>query len=132
VTKTFDEPLNYVGLHGRPARCDLQVFEIGRGQLETRTAVVIFSEPTDGYISLSVTNGAEKIATETVGSKLVDFCPATRIMWIEYYPATVRWRRDKECFDLVTFDWKEERAHRPVWHRVTREWVEALIGEPVR
>lgn len=120
----------YKGLHHRPARCNLSVYKLGRGQehLTDATYVAVFAEPVE-YEGLSVTNGAEKIATAVMES--LETTPG-RVIWIEHYPKELHWRKDKESFDVVTFCWEEERASRPTWLRVSRAWVEELIKEEYR
>lgn len=114
-------------------RCDLRIYEIGRGQPSASTKIVVFSEPTDGYQGVSVTNAAEIIASEVKAMMFGD-TDIGHILWIEHYPkgslGHVRGLPD-ESFDLVTFSWRGNTANCPVWHRISREWVETLVGEAI-
>ena len=66
------------GLHGRPARCGLEIIELPDGR-----TVVIATELSDNP-GVSVTNFAEELATLVCNGFSID--PNT-LVWIEHYPA---------------------------------------------
>src|SRR4051794_20817669 len=69
---------DYAGLHGRPARCGLEIVELPNGR-----TVVIATELSDNP-GVSITNFAEKLAS--LVCKMFDIDPTT-LVWIEHYPA---------------------------------------------
>ena len=101
-----------------PAFCDVRIYE---GGSYGRLRVAILTELPDNT-GMSVTNACEDIATELV--RLRGLTPGYTI-WIEHYPD----RHHPESFDLITFEWKGGVARSPDWRRVSREWVEQLVGE---
>jgi hypothetical protein len=74
--RTFQ--FDYAGLHGRPARCGLEIIELPDGK-----TVVIATELSDNP-GVSVTNFAEQLAT--LVCKMFHLDP-TKLVWIEHYPA---------------------------------------------
>jgi hypothetical protein len=125
-----------------PPRCRVRIYELIGDHPDTeKTRVVVYSEPSrdpQKYQGLSVTNGAEHIATALW--EQLDVHP-DRTVYVEHYPderpAVIREspyasksRLDgAESFDLVTFEWTNGKASRPNWKPVDREFVEVLIGE---
>jgi len=139
--KILDTPFEYKAPNKAiQPRCDLKVYRLGRGQemFERRdTYVVVFAEPV-GYEGVSVTNAAEYIATQVWALSELRTGDYARVLWIEHYPPGALGHvrgLPEESFDLVTFDWERTPqgpvARRPVWRRVSREWVEELVGEPI-
>ena len=80
---------DYAGLHGRPARCGLELIE-----LPDRRTVVITTELSDNP-GVSVTNFAEELATLVCNMFCID--PMT-LVWIEHYgyPDRVTPKRPRE------------------------------------
>lgn len=76
--KTRKFHFDYAGLHGRPARCGLEIIELSDGR-----TVVIATELSDNP-GVSVTNFAEELATIVCRMFLID---PRKMIWIEHYPA---------------------------------------------
>lgn len=131
--------LEYVGLLGRPAKARIVVYDRAEGSKaimnEKAKIVVVYAQPSSDYEGLSVTNGAERIATRLLHlkSKTVEFKPETT-EYVEYYPPD----QDTESFSVVEFRWtemartswnpKQLTATDPGWAPATREDIEQLIG----
>jgi hypothetical protein len=90
----------------------------------------------------SITNVVEELAVGVLRRYLPDRAGEPRpFVWVEHYPPRRADARD-ETWDLVTFPdyeprpflqggrWRE-RFDTPDWRRLSREQVEALIGEPL-
>jgi hypothetical protein len=71
---TFD----FAGLHGRPARCGLEIVGFADGR------TVVFANELSDNPGVSVKNFAEELATIVCRMFLID--PA-KLVWIEHYPA---------------------------------------------
>jgi len=98
--------------------CDLAVYKPKPG-----ITVVIYAQPGGDYHGVSVTNGAENIATAVTGLPEMGDISTSRIIWIEHYPPENR----RETVDLVMFSWHKGIAHSPTWIHVGRAWVEKII-----
>jgi hypothetical protein len=133
---------DYAGLHGRPARCGLEIHPLDDG----RTAVIA-TELSDNP-GVSVTNFAEELAMLVCKGWRID--PA-KLVWIEHYPAdpcpacagTARrndsvcracggcgTRREAATYDLVTFtlDASTGELSDPKWRPMREEgWRELGI-----
>ncbi len=108
MTLDVDRIYEYAGYFGRPARCRLRLYRDPDGP-----AAVLVPELPDNP-GTSVTNRAGKLAEAVCSEFGLD--PDT-LTCIEHYPNPDRYRR-------VTF--------RPIcWEAVTRDRVEALIGQPL-
>jgi hypothetical protein len=118
---------DYAGLHGRPARCGLEIIELPDGR-----TVVIATEFSDNP-GVSVTNFAEELAT--LVCKMFNIDP-TILVWIEHYhadPCQVcngrGTRREAASYDRVTFKMRQVRGEwllkEPTWRPVCqRDWKE--------
>jgi len=125
-------------------RCDLRVYQLGLARAVDHRGffVVVYGEPAD-YEGYSVTNGAEHIATQLVASRIgrETIRDRARVLWVEHWPKECqRIKTNPENFDLVFFDWRWNECYigtyepcwcaiSPTWHRVSREWLEQLLGE---
>jgi hypothetical protein len=88
-----------------------------------------------------IANAVEELAADVLAGYLPDRAGEDRpFVWIEHYPPGPGGRG--ETFDLVTFEHYHPRHElrggrwrlaigAPVWRRLTREQVEALIGGPL-
>lgn len=136
-----------------PSACWIRIYDlVGDFPDPCKVRVAVFSElPRDEYEGLSVTNGAEHIATDLW--KHLDIHP-DRTIYVEHYPderpalvrkiaATHRMdvRRVRasagtmsggETFDLVSFIWRDGQASKPAWTSTDRDFVERLIGKPFK
>ena len=137
----------YAGLHGRPARCGLELIELVDGR-----TVVIATELSDNP-GVSVTNFAEQLAT--LVCKMFHIDP-TKLVWIEHYPAECcpvcagsgqsntcnmcrvcggrGTRREAASYDLVTFAVRQVRGEwllsEPSWRPMTEATWRELGLEP--
>lgn len=88
--------------------------------------VVVFSE-IPGRVGLSVTNGAECIATALVNGH--DVNPDWE--FVEHYPGEAI-GEDVDTFDVVMFHWTGKNgvvASCPAWRRIDAQIVHELTGE---
>jgi hypothetical protein len=134
---------DYAGLHGRPARCGLELIELPN----VRT-VIIATELSDNP-GVSVTNFAEELATLVCNMFGID--PAI-LVWIEHYPADPcpvcagtgkskdgascrachgsGTRREAASYDRVTFKVQQVRGEwrmsEPAWRSMRDEDWRAL------
>jgi hypothetical protein len=121
------------GPFSRRGQCRIRIFEQPDG-----TSVVIATELPD-YQGVSVTNGAEAIATQVC----LRYGPDPgRTAFIEHYDDRAelqKWaargiqreiigRTDGESFDFVIFQRIGEQLKNPLWKPATKATVEALIG----
>lgn len=123
---------DFKGSNGFPSRCYVRIWR-GRGSLP----VVIATELPDNP-GQSITNAAEALASQ-VWARLL---PEARegFVWVERYLAYGRSYHSsahdgdiEETLDLVTFDIVRGREltmreSLPPWRRVSRAYVEELIG----
>lgn len=120
----------------RRGRCRVRIF---LPEDERDAPVVVCSEmPTNR--GESVTNAAERIA----GGVIASYRLSVPVVWIEHYPPEATDGRS-ETFDLVVFGHQEVReivrsvaegsvkeVGPPVWKRLDRRSVEALVGQPLQ
>jgi len=112
--------------------CHLKIYQVGRQQ--DGTLIVVYSE-IPGYDGVSVTNGAEKIATAIHAEPRPSGGNTGRYLFVEHWPVAARHAAKEDTFDVVTFAWHQDRqqvkeiASSPCWTRVNRAWLELLIGE---
>lgn len=129
----YDGPWHYTGYHGCKSVCYLRLYQ-PTGQRD-QAAVAIFTELPDN-IGTSVTNRIEVLATMVweflqrpeVAPTVVEHYPARG----HYNPHTEKWQFPEQ-FDLLEFSRKPDGCfEKPRWRRVSRESVEALIGQTLR
>jgi hypothetical protein len=138
--KREDRIYRYRGEWGERSHCRFRLYE------QPAQTVVIATELPDNP-GTSVTTFAEYLATMICTQ--YELLPE-RLRWIEHHPGRGAHGRRVESFDLVTFTFRSDPppwlshvswnlAYRqrpslfhftdPRWQRITREEVEALIGE---
>ena len=108
-------PYSYVGYHGCPSRCGLDIWQ------SKDATVVVVTELHDNP-GTSVTNVAESLATQVCRQYGIS---PQGLVWIEHYPES-SWSR--ATFD---FDWSRAEFDRPEWRYITREDVEALRADTI-
>lgn len=129
----YDGPWHYKGYYGCQSVCYLRLYQPkGRSDL---AAVAVFTE-LPGNIGTSVTNRIEVLATMAweflqrpeVAPTVVEHYPSRGY----YNPHTDKWQFPDQ-FDLLEFSRKPDGSfEKPRWRRVSRESVEALIGQTLR
>lgn len=110
------------GSNSTLAHCGLRIFP------RTGKKVVILSEM-DSNTGISVTNDIEHLATLVLRD--YDLHPNFTI-WIEHYsPHSYRHTPDDELetYDLIQFNWNDNRFSAPRWCRLTYDEVNALCGQ---
>jgi hypothetical protein len=139
-TLRIDTIITYPGLHGRPAQCQIRVFDQAGGD-----AVLVATDIGDANPGASVTNTIEHIATEVCRRYRLD--PA-RLTVVEHYDdrrtprAFLLGRENGESFDVVTFRRMPATAGdgtiaegamyaAPMWRRINKQQAEALVGQPL-
>ena len=129
----YDGPWHYKGYHGCQSICYLRLYQ-PTGQSD-QAAVAVFTE-LPGNIGTSVTNKIEVLAT-MAWEFLQE--PEVAPTVIEHYPARGHYNSHfgkwqfPEQFDLLEFSRKPDGSfEKPRWQRVSRESVEALIGQTLR
>lgn len=121
--------------------CWIRIYDlVGDYTDPQKVRMVVYCELSEiaDYKGLSVTNGAEHIATALWHKMLIH---PDRTIYVEHYPdrrpAEVREspyastsRLDgAESFDICVFEWRNGEASNPKWKASSRQWVEAVIGE---
>lgn len=117
-----------------PTVCGLRVYR------NDQWDVVILSELPDNP-GRSVTNAIEVLATIMLARLRV---PWRKVVWIEHYvgdpdagpnlvelPDGRRVDLNADSYSKVNLEWVSGQFVAPVWHPMTLEEVEALIGEPL-
>ncbi len=129
----YDGPWHYKGYHNCKSVCYLRLYQ-PTGQSD-QAAMAVFTE-LPGNIGTSVTNRIEVLATmaweflqkPTVAPTVVEHYPGRG----HYNPHTERWQFPEQ-FDLLEFSRNPDGSfEKPRWRRVSRESVEALIGQTLR
>lgn len=130
----------YTAENGAPGTCRVRVYLPESPQ---DSPVVIVSEHPDNE-GQSITNAMEVIAGSMLEAH--DFSAYPAPLFVEHYPPEADPIRQEETFDLVTFSDYEFRHKRlwgsskewwitligePEWEPMSREEVEALVGEEV-
>ena len=95
--------LEFRAVNGYPSSCNITIYRA--------VQLIVVEETGEG---MSITNAAERIATEVV--KRYDIDPK-RMMYVEHYPAEQRLLYG-ESFDLVTFTWDGKTARNPDWRHM--------------
>lgn len=102
--------------------CHIRMFKRNAG------AIVIASDiPEDPHPGISVTNGAEHIATEVMTRYSLS---PNFVIYVERYPAGPGPKGRPETFDLVQFNYiaEEHRFTAPRWVRINKSVVDALLA----
>src|SRR5712691_2646077 len=118
----YDRLYLYRGYHGCPSYCWLRIYTA-----PDRTVVI--ATEVDDNPGTSMTNMAAHLATEVTRTFGL---PLDALVWIEHYPARRvigGHPRLPASFDLVTFTWTPLGLRAPQWRRVSKEQVEALMGQ---
>ena len=118
----YDRLYLYRGYHGCPSYCWLRIYTA-----PDRTVVI--ATEVDDNPGTSMTNMAAHLATEVTPTFGL---PLDALVWIEHYPARRvigGHPRLPASFDLVTFTWTPLGLRAPQWRRVSKEQVEALMGQ---
>src|SRR5215208_7971694 len=125
----IDTVITYPGLHGRPAQCQIRVFDQSSGEV-----VVIATDLGDANPGASVTNSIEHLATEVCRRYRLD---PVRLTVVEHYddrrtPRAFSFGRENgESFDVVTFRRMPATASNgtiaegeifaaPMWRRISK------------
>ena len=117
------KPFNWIHPRGTfSSRCDLEIFMWG-----DRTVVVATEREDDPGSGLSISNGADTLATIVMQKYRLD--PDT-MTWIEHYPEKKMGPiyRMGETYDLVRFRFKGNRFVSPTWVRIDKNGAEAFIS----
>jgi hypothetical protein len=121
-TKYMDSYYDYKGLWESPSRCGLCVKKRKDNKL-----LVIVTEIYRQNPGTAVTECVSSIATALINEYRIS---ADNLIFIEHSPDL----RSKltfygETFDLVTFDWNQDKFINPVWSRLSNEVVDAMMKE---
>lgn len=113
--------LDYRGIGGGPARCDLAIATDAAG------IVVMFSERDDNP-GTSVTNWIENLAAEVHAKHFPERDPRS-IRWLERYPARPS-IAERETVDRVALQWDagNKRFHSPQWERAPLDAAHVARG----
>lgn len=129
----YDGPWHYTGYHGCKSVCYLRLYQ-PTGHSD-QAMVAVFTELA-GNSGTSITNRIEVLATMAweflqrpeVAPTVVEHYPARG----HYNPHTEKWQFPEQ-FDLLEFSRKPDGCfEKPRWRRVSRESIEALIGQTLR
>ena len=127
----YDGPWHYKGYHGCHSVCYLRLY-----QPEAHSPVVAVFTELAANIGTSVTNKIETLATMAW-----EFLqqPEVPPVVVEHYPNRGHYNSHfgkwqfPEQFDLLEFSRKPDGSfEKPRWRRVSRESIEALIGQTLR
>ena len=127
-----DEVYEYRGYHGCESRCRIRIY-----RPTGKPPVIIASEEAEQNPGTSITNMAEQIATDVSRIHGLAHEP---FVWIEHYDdraisaahrhsAGPLGRENGESFDRVEFRRVGTRLTHPSWQHLSKEEVEALIGQ---
>lgn len=106
--------LEFKASNGYPSACQVTLYR--------DIQLVVVSETGEG---MSVTNAAERIATEVV--KLYGLDPK-RMLFVEHYPESQRPKPYGESYDLVTFTWGKYGAYSPTWRHLPPSEFNEILG----
>ncbi|MBN9393072.1 MAG: hypothetical protein J0I20_33880 [Chloroflexi bacterium] len=126
--KLLDKVYDFQGYYGSAAWCYIKIYRSDNGW-----TTVIATEPIDstgGYANrgISITNAAEKLATEII--KKFPIIDPGKLSWIEHYPARGGWlNKMPEHFSLVQFKFNGREFSSPTWVKKEKIEIEDLIGE---
>lgn len=116
--------------------CQITLIRVAHGKHEGKT-MVIYSQldhQLDRPGNLTVTNGAENIATELLASGEYPVHPGN-VLFVEHYPWRSRTYNENERFDFTQFlivnDGHGLAASDPSWQSCTRADIEEMIGRPL-
>ncbi len=129
MSAIVDEVYEYRGYHGCDSRCRIRIY-----RSQSKLPVIIATEEVGQNPGTSITNMAEQIATDVSRIYRLAHEP---FVWIEHYddrsdPIALKYgiRRTKgESFDRVEFRRRGTELSEPDWRPISKEAVEALIGE---
>lgn len=98
----------FKGFHGCNSKCDIEVYG----------NVVVVTEPDENY-GTSITNLAEKIATDIINKYKID---RNNLMWFECYPKL-------HHYSEVTFEYDGSELCNPDWKRVSKEYINNFVSK---
>lgn len=115
-------------------RCRLRIFDLTKGESGNvkliKPMVVVVSDLPDqetGLKQVSVRSCTSHIATCVVRDFGLDF---NRMVYLEYQPATTygdkNQRRIPAKFDVVDFEWHDEKAMHPKWRKLTSPLLDTV------
>jgi len=114
------------------------IYQVPHGSVTTRARVFRLKSGLDVLVATeldddenpgpSITNTIESLATASVEAFSLDPERLTVYQHYDYRAARYQPNDEAETFDEVTFDWTEERARRPQWHRRSRASLVVLLA----
>jgi len=118
--KYIDQIYHFKGAWDVPSFCELKIIS------KPVKTIIITTELYESNPGTSVTSWVDKLATELIQKFKINPEQLTFIVHNPDRKSNLEFF--KETFDIVSFEWKEEKFINPSWKRITKQELDFLIS----